>query len=330
MIDRISAKNVASDVATVKKHALAVISIFPDGSLSLSRNPRGKLGVLAILGPGSTSEKHFDTAVLTEIGFRSTTPYCRSSGSNFQRLRKRNGKGRRSRKNAREIPARHPWFSLTAEQYHKVAPLLFSTIQLLVEERIALWETGCGSEKGINIVRESSPKMQRKGQRTFVRHRSIPLAIRVSLPKKETLLVQDVLWAELNLNQWRVGYLREFASWIVKWLRRYEQRGYRRNFRMLKGFQGVRRLLSKSSLPYHLKVEALKYLPGAEKYRFYPELVDLLEWSGNPTRAHALIESAQDPKSRVGEIQIHTVGYRKEILMAQVQKKPRSDDEIPF
>ncbi len=328
---QITPKKVASDVVTVQQNALAVLTIDSRG-IQISQNLQGRLGVVAVVGPGKILGTHFDEAVLTEIGLRSTLPYSRSSGANFLELRNKNGEGRKDRQGNREIPARHPWFSPTFEQYRSVAPLLFQTIQDLSEIRMSLREVR-GTEVGINIFRTSSEKVQRKGKAKFVRHRDIPQVVRVSFPRKEIPMIQDVLWAERHKNPWRAAYLREFADWITEWLEQYEKNGYQGDFLKLKGFQGVQRLFWKSPLPYHLKIDALQYLPGGRQYRFYAEVTEMLSWYGESTREHTLITSAQDPESRVRDLRVHTLGYRGNILVAQVHKRSREErdgDDLPF
>lgn len=324
---------IARDVERVKKFALAVITLTPENEVFVQENLRGKLAVIAVIGPANDPHgNHLDEALLCEVGLWRSRPFIRSRGCEPElwfgkRKTTKRGSGKRI-----SIPKRREWFALSSEQYKIVSPVVFATIQNLIDHRISTWKTGENINWIMNLRLPTTNSRKRSQVKSFfIRNRHIPRGIQVAFPGDE-LFLRDIYWAELNCNPIIKKYLKEFAKWIYRNISRYEMGYRRRDFRTLVGFRSVSQLFSRSVLPRHLKIEALQFLPGGYRYPLYHELRKLLHWSGEPTREHRIAMLAPNPHPRLDGIVLRTKGEKHGCLVCEIYPRPTElrKEDCPF
>jgi hypothetical protein len=206
---------------------------------------------------------------------------------------------------------RRKWFSLSAEQYHLVAPIIFKKIDFLTQEKVSSWKSGSPSKRF--IVPCSWNWWFRRGGKT-VTHDSffeIPCGISFSVSLQDKLLLYDICWAELNSNISIRRLVEGMAKNISLRLSYYHSsKHYKgvRNFDELKGAKEVKTMLKNSYLwkcP-HLLVEVVTKIKKRKKCNFWQYVADLIKWDGNETEQRKMASMAlPDRWSRLGSIQIH-------------------------
>lgn len=284
----------------VRKDAMAVIELKPDGRVALHRNERGRLSVIAIVGPADHRQHgHFREVLLAEIGFWKGRPYNRSSGSNGV--------------TGSEIQNRQKWFSLTEEQYQILAPFIFLTIQNLVESRVAGWKTHDVTHfrKRITVYHWSKKHRCVMPKEKIIR---IPRGIRITFDARDKVFLPDLYWAELHSDT-VLSYLREFANWIRGRVWRYEKKPPRRRLQNLKGGEQIAKLFRSSFLPLHLKVEALQFLPRGEHYLFYDEIAEILGWDKEELLQTKLARENKGAKKRIGQVDMRIEKRSKGLVL---------------
>jgi hypothetical protein len=288
---------VRRDVAKVKAEALAVIKIKPGGGVAARINLHGRLGVLAVVGPTDDEDgNHYPEALLLEVALCKTRPYVPTLGlrrTHWSTLRRRRVK-------RRKIHRRRPYFSLTEEQYRLVSPLIFRTIQELVDRRLATWLGGnFYGYYTIALRRSTENARKRNNGSSFVRYRSIPCGLLIRIPSQfKKLFLADLHWIELH-NGTVQNLIQNFAFWMRQRVREYED-GFRvKNFRKLVGFRSLKRLLESRTLPFRFKVEALDKLPGGKRYPLRREIAELLDWPDNGDTPHWRVLASQAIQPRV-------------------------------
>lgn len=304
---------VSRDVRTVREEALAVITIEPNGQITTKENLRGRLGVIAVVGPTSDNNGNFyKEALLAEIGLCDALPYKRGQLSL--------GWGTRRRKRQKRVSITRRWdyFRLSKKQYDLVSQDIFRVIQKLVDRRIASWNTWETTYWSVTmhlpVTNSRRPGMNRGS--TFRRSRCIPRGIRVVFPGQQDFFRPDLYWAEQQ-SLVPQGRVREFAFWVRNRVRQYEKGFRSRNFRTLVGFRSVIRLLASTKLPYHLRIEALNQLPGGSRYALRSELEDLFRWTGNGDRPkwRVLASQAVRPKKRLSGLNLQVQDDNQERIV---------------
>lgn len=301
----------ARDVERVEKHALILISVDRHGNVHVTRRRKSRLTIIGVVGYTTELDSTKPTkAVLAEIGLWRRWPYQPVSN---------NGCGSK-------IQPRKKLASLTQKQYECIAPYLFSEIKSWVEKRAnnripsaRLYWNAIDKIEYTNRYGETIRKQRRV---------SISRGYRITVPLEFTYLIADLCWAELRKNIEVMLYLSKFAQWVRFRIKKYEN-GYKRDFKTLKGFKLLKRLLLNSILPWHLQVEALTYLPGGKAYPLYQEICELMHWDGSATRERTLAQHAlPNPQSRLKNLQVRTKKMWNGSLAFEIY--PEHEEEIPF
>src|SRR3989344_3795696 len=211
------------DVALVEREAQVVARIVEEKG-EWSVNTRGKLNIIAVVGPGQLlfSETQFEQVVLCEIGLWRTRPYHATQ----------------------KLPKRRQWFKLTAVQYQLVAPTIFALLQLMVDKRVAGWKNGPHNPFYIHKPRNYFSFRQK---RLFT---SSPLRERIAgcrfgFARKDDWFLRDFYWNEFN-SPVIIRQLRGLARMCDKMLRRYRllKTGKRKSFIELKRVSEIGEILT--------------------------------------------------------------------------------------
>lgn len=254
-------KLVGSDVRTVVAEAQHLIWVHADAEgkyvVKSEENPEGKLSIIAVVGEGTLEGITYPLVLLCEIGLRRGKPYRRS----------------------RPYNKRRPWFSMTAMQYKAVAPRLFSILQKIADKRIGEWKFG--NRKAPRHVTISLPRWSRRKRGMEIKKKQVGYlnSVRFSVLPKEELLIQDLYWAEANLNLDIIRVTQGLVYFIKQALAPFRwRRPRRKDFFSLKMTRLVKEKLQTSSLPMHLRRKLLKDKFSDSPY--WPELCSVLGWDG--------------------------------------------------
>ena len=319
---------IAKQVSLVWREALFVITLVePDGKVEIHENPNGRLGVIAVIGPGTYQGEYFGKAPLLEVGFWRGRPYNKAYGFGGRYC---------------HIRSRQKRFLLTSDQYEVVAPLVFQAIQYLVDRRVAGWK---GARYQYWFRRQTNHwNSRQRGVLQKSKRLLIPRYITVTFSTEDSLFLPDIYWAEMNSSIVQ-RYLTNFAQWIRARIWEYESKqGWkgRVTFERLKGVVDLKRLLAKRFPPLHLKREALLYLPGGRDYSLFKKIAALpsLRWDGEPTKESLFSHEAQNPKLRLDGLQLLVHRHSKKHItcwiyatasrMPPPETEEAPDDDCPF
>lgn len=316
-------EKIKRDVRVIKENARIIFRLSADErSFEIVENKNPRLNVIVVIGP----YKKWKELLLCEIGISRTRPYNEARGL----------KRELSQSN---IPLRKSCLSLSPQQYQLIAPVIFKKIEKIAYQRVISWEKGPYSHDPFWVpIRKSYWKRSNKKfqeQDRFIRAKK---GARFTVSLKEEFLVNDIYWAELNLNEvltgglFRKGYLNRFVNLIdlrLNWYRSPVHYKGRKLFRTLKGAEQVEGMLQTSSLSQsrHLLVEVVRRLRDEKKNIFWEHVADMIGWDGLETEESKLAKTAlPEPKSRLGSIQIRiTTGLdaKKDYIVFEVfpQKK---------
>lgn len=315
------------DVAIVEKNAIGTIVFAPDSqSFKLVRNNESpRLGVLAIIGPAQGFKKEFDKALLAEIGIGPTYPYHESFGLNHQ-------------PGQSHIPYRRKWFDLTTQQYCLIAPAVFEFIIQTAQEKVDNWENPDFTLKVLTKRRWSH-----KHKKIFEKEEWLPVpkGARFSIAREDQFFLQDIFWAELNLNQILAHKFEGIARFIDKrtdFYRIYQVYKWKRPFEKMtvrKDIEDSIRGTRKSPFPLYFKEEIVKRLPRGEKTMFYWEIKKLFGLlSDSQTLEQSLAKEAENlptPERRLGNIHLRlTTGFdkNKDYIVFEVIPPVQKDKDV--
>jgi len=304
---------VDEDVRRVKDVAWVVITIAENNeTFEVATNKDPRLGVLAIIGPSSGFGQSFPEVLLCEVGVGRSRPY-NATGVN-------NG--------SPQIPKRRKWFRLSEEQYTLTAPFVFEYLQKRAQNVVRSWKSG--SDFWLPSPRGYWSRNQNKLFCSTV-WRLWPKGVKFSFPL-DTPFIEDILWAERNLNLQVANAIGGLARFIDTRLSNYKRmEGWRgvKPFKNLKGVRDVEEAMDK--IPPHLRGEVLKRLPSGPENRLYNELLehfglwDLLKEDGkeNPL---------PNPEARLGNIQLRITSPPcddRKYAVCEVFADSRQE-EVPF
>jgi len=308
---------VKKDITVIRDEAIGVIIISPDNkSFELVENENPRLGVLAIIGPAQGFGKEFDKALLAEIGIGSSRPYHKARGINRQI-------------NESDLPQRRKWFNLSEEQYNLIAPFVFNFILEKFRQRVDGWKLGPYFDipTPVNIWWRAQKRLK-----SFTRWKAMPVGTAFSISKKDKLLLRDIYWAELNLNErlsYALGGLARFINLMLSRLKNVRFKGGK-PFEKLGIAHDIEDNIYKIPQPY-LREEVLKHLPGHKDNYFFSELQKLFGLSGEESEEQYLAKEAENlpsPEKRLGKIQLRvTTGLDG---ICQKKKSKRDRDHIVF
>jgi hypothetical protein len=204
---------VERDVARVREHAYAVITLDARGDFNIRLHPAHPgLSVIAVVGPGRHNGRKYREALLCEIGLCRGRPYAQA---NRPAAEVKTGE-------FRQIPRRRKWFWLTDAQYAVVAPQIFRMIGCLARKKVA--GRRAGTVKNPFYIRTNTSFFSRHGKRIFRRDVNLPIVTgaRFSFGYADRRLLADVLWAERNLNDAAIRRMNGLARYIGLNLSRYK------------------------------------------------------------------------------------------------------------
>lgn len=281
-----SEKLVAKDVAKVKREAQVLFEILPDGTVSQKENLRGKLSVIAVVGPGEAPLGHNNKtsrALLCEVGFWKSKPYKRT----------RSG-----------ITLRRKWFALSERQYRLIGGLVWTKLQEIAKKKVDGWKN-----KTFDLPIWKQRFWKRDDGVTIKSTRqSFPKGVRFSFDLRDTYLVDDSCWAELCLNRQLRQHTGGLAGYIALCLRKYPQDGRSfAQFSRLKGGQSALGALVGLQTPKYVLVEALLRLPGGTHFPHIEHLAEAIEWDHLPTEERRAVQRAETigiPSQRLGDVQL--------------------------
>lgn len=200
---------VAHDVETVKAHARVLIEIVGE-NLEITRNPNGRLLVIAVVGPTywARTDIHFKEALLLEVGIGPGRPYHRAKGVNWKQ-------------GDNSIGKREKLFQLTENQYLLVAPTLFQIVLELAKKQVE------GRISSHRLIRTPQRHFSRK--RMFLYEKRIlqemPSGTRFAAHRNDLLLIQDIFFAEWN-SQWVQKLIKSRANLIAAALKEAIRRNH--------------------------------------------------------------------------------------------------------
>jgi len=310
------------DVNIVKREARFIIKL-PE--LKVIENPRPRLGVIAIIGPGKYLGMRYGEVELDEIGIGKTYPWHRA-----QRPKSLLTDGE-----IETIPDRHPWFSLSEDQYILVAPVVFELIQRITNRQTEQRKSG---ENGYMIdigwaryFRYHGKLEAQKSRKNFLRGK------RFSVSFKSRFL-PDVYWAELNLNWIIQKHSQRIIRQVYNCFSRYQTLP-RRDFSKLAATRNSLKLIAGSSLcnARYLLAEAFARYPH-KKTPFFSHIASLVSQNAGVSRERHLADAALklpgSPRARLNGIQLEVTtglfGSKFNAYHASKYKKARPRDYIVF
>lgn len=286
------------DVEQIRKTAAFILELLPDNTVAFSENENPGLHVIVIIGPVKAfsaradkpiiiATQDLEKAVLVEIGISQTYPNRRA-----KRLNRDPGE-------VEIIPRRQKWFVLTKNQYQIVAPIAFHLVEVLAYKRVINWEYGLG---GKSFFYQNLPcTIKRNPGASF------------SITKEDQFFLQDLYWAELNLNQNLIRRIKGIVGSIYVKLKKYSS-SYKgkKPFANLKKVKSVRRALESNTLSRRYLWEVIHILQK-RRYQFWFDIADMLKWTYKQPEERILAAAAvseftkQEVKARLDRIQLRVV-----------------------
>ncbi len=301
-------EKIKGDVTIIKANAAVVIKIATDEqNFSVIENEKGRIKVIAIIGPVNLTHNeqkiHFEEALLCEIGTIRARPYQSTEGKKSERSTNK------------RLHSRSQHFSLSVEQYKLIAPVIFSCLIKKAKKQCS-----ARTRKGWEIYSQHSVWV--KPLKRFELQKKLgwwPRGTRFAISKKDALLLQDVYWAEANLNISPLYHrINRAARLFSKVLTSVKKRNISfRKFAKSKNADELKRCMEQ--FPVHLRkilMEKFLDLEYKEKknrelfnigdiYDFF-EFYRLLETETEEEKFIKNAEKIGDPKNRIGNISLTT------------------------
>lgn len=302
---RDKAWRIKRDVETVKKQALGVFEMYADGTIKFESNQEPRLGVLAIIGPALGFEDKYNEVLLAEIGVSQSRPYHAAFGLN-------------RKKGQSEIPGRQKCFSLSKDQYQRIAPFVFLKLQELANKRVASWGKGYFSDDPFRV--RTPRKYLSRHQKTLFETETYVIIVqgaRFSIDVRDSFFISDVFWAELNLGQELKKILKGLAKFISLLLYdKYRNSHWQgESFLKLKYVQTIRDILVRKQMPVYLIKEMLDLnIIKDDRFKYILESIGIdLSKISEKTRERKLSDIVlSNPEQRLGKIQLRvTTGFEK-------------------
>ena len=283
---------VARDVQLVKKEAKVVIQVSQTRMENVWRNEDGRLGVIAIIGPGEFQGKFYAEAVLCEIGISASRPYHKAEKP----------LGNLKIGETAKIRHRFKWFSLTEEQYLAVAPILFLVLQKITNERVAMQKHGFFSDDPF-MIPVSNVYFSRSKKKLIksVSKKMVPRGIKFAVSLKDQQIFRDVFWSELNspLTRFRLAKKGRFLDLYLSWSSRGKHKDEEAVFKRREG--NVWECLS--NLPSHLLGELPACMPekrnGNKRY-----IAGLIGANGETFEKKLANSALPNPETRLNGISV--------------------------
>jgi len=289
-------------VNRVIQYAAFIISLTPEGPTFFT-NPKPSLNVLAVIGPGTGTplKRFYKRALLLEVGLGTGRPYHEAK-SPFEKTP--SGK-------PKNIPKRHKWFHLTAEQYIQIAPIIFSRLQEITDQKVANWKCNHENPFFIPITRHY---FSRRKKTLFIENSYKPCqrGARFAVSLEDRFLLSDIYWAEKHNPDLR-RRLKGLANFIDLRLNfsssaKKTKGPPRKEFRTLKRFIQVAEMLAKRNLPARHIVDLLDFLPlknDGSRSAYYYEISRLLGYAGEELREEKFIRQVlANPHLRLNGIKL--------------------------
>jgi len=310
------------DIENVVQHARVILKISSDEkAIELKENPNPRLGIIAVIGPTTAFGQYFEEALLAEVGIGASRPYHRASG-----LLTNEGYANKRRK----------WFSLSSYQYQLVAPIIFKKIEAMAYKKVASRRTGLFSNNRF-LIPTYWHRWSRRYKKLIRRNSFIPTmtGARFAVSLRDEFFVQDIFWAEFNLNRQLKHYLTGIVNFIdlrLNWYN-YRYKG-KKAFSKLEGAIDVEKSLKRPFLTRHrhLQVEIVRRLKEEKRSSYWPHLAEMIDWNGRDFEERTLASLAcshadlSDPRSRLQGIQLQvTTGLEKNKDHIVFEVSPRKE-----
>lgn len=274
----------------------------------LKENGACRLNVVAVVGPGAVAGTLVPEAVLLEIGVFRGRPYRRGHPNPV----------RRKAEHTLTVTARQRCL-LDRGAYESFAPTLFRLLRVIAERRAKNWQSF--SRGFARRVSHDYYLRSRNQLCSRLRYAQVDRGVRFSVSLADQCVVNDIYWAELNLNRELSRRLTGLAGFIGVVLGRYDRswRG-RKSFKRLKGVQIVLGRLKEVRLPQYLLAEVMRRL------RLRPILIEALKeavgLNGLFECPNPALGAYPAPKRRLGDIQLRVIGIRRGYLVFEVLPTP--------
>lgn len=281
------------DILTIQENAQYVINLDKD-NVHVHHNENAHLNVIAVVGDGYYNSPVPQKGVLLEIGFLTTRPYALA-----KRAQKLQNPGLKIK-----FRERKKYFSLTPEQYQRIAPTIFKLLQTITDKQCSRRHCNAQNPFYAPTVKTWWSRSYRKTlQYSAYRPKVYGMRFSCAHSRNDIFLLQDIIATSLNSRE-ICNFLQGFASYINMRLKKYK--GYKRDFHKLKGAQEILEQTSLLKLPQYLVVEMLEnYLPNKRKNYFWDELCKLFNWDQVPPKQLILAQQCfPNLHERTGKIQI--------------------------
>ncbi len=283
------------DAKKVQEQGVAVFKISGKNDIEERYNSAPKLNVIGVVGEGAFRGVSSKEALLCEIGIGHSEPYQRAGAP--RKLVKEN--------EPRTIARRRKWFSMDINQYTLVAPRIFDLLQEISNKKVNSRKYNLDNPFYIKI----SKKFWSPRRGWLKSEKSVPVdqGIVFLVDVRDSLLVKDILWAELNNNIKLNSYLDKFARLISKRLSKCYSR--RKSFEVLKGVKEVTAMVDR--VPLYLRQELLNRISNNKKVDF-SLLANIrhyiFKWDGKESLERLLaLDALPNPKNRIGDMQLRII-----------------------
>lgn len=286
-------KKIVNDVGVARSTAIVVVEIDEKNNIAVFENCpdfSSRLGgTIAVIGPGTVDDIHFERAILLEIGVGPSRPYKQGWISDGM--------------DKKWFSERKKCFSISQDQYLACAPIIFKYLQKIADKRVAQWKCNLDNPFYISGTRKHWSHRGRKMYIDDVIRTKVP-AVRFSVSTKDSLILSDIFLAEIEINESMKKSLKGLAGFIDKRLKRNRENHYV-DFSKLKAAEDIGKSLMR--LPLYLKAEMLERFFGKrqDRNKIYNDLAELIGWDFEKTRERRSADVAlPDINERIGDIQI--------------------------
>lgn len=302
----------------VERQARIVFDI-SGGQVERKENPDGKLCAIVVIGPGLDPLDNslvVEKTLLAEISFRRTRPYNRT----------------------RELNSRKKEFCLSPEQYQLMGGPLWREIVSLTEKRVGQWENPVFALP----VKKNFYFRSRREMASRVTRRDCPRGIRFKIDKRDSHILDDLFWAEWNLND-DIRKKVRWLSWVVSMcLARNTRPLHPRRFCKLRAVENIQQAFSATLINAHLWPEVIRAIPEYQRHPHIHNLADMFDWDLSTTEATRRRKQVlPNAKQRLGIISLKILQIEESFVVFEVYPDltrllkitPREEvavSEVPF
>lgn len=309
------------DVETVKKYARCCIYITSDG-VRVEENQHYRIEILAVIGQYQDDRLNLDEAVLLEVGLSRGKPYQEATG-----LKDGNPNY------PKNYPCRHPYLSITAEQYQLVAPEIFNYLVEYSINKVSLWKNDWFDPWWIKID-VGTHKNRFSGLTKDHKWLAARPAIRFAVSVHDNFLVSDIYWAELYGKDNLQEDLKKILKFIGDNLGGYKMRDRKRfpsNWMKFPRFAAA--ISSLKRLPKYVQFFIWKKHFPINQY-FHYEIMEQIGFQGIDCWEEVCAQNVLDnPSNRIGDVSIRIVRKSDRFVVFEILPPPPKveyEDEIPF